>query len=69
MAQVYRFHDAVAVHLGEGETVYLYPADARKLALALNAAHLDCVACKFTDSKCGTVSFETLDGRGKAYQS
>ena len=63
MTQVYRFHDSVAVHLGKGETVYLRPIDARKLAIALNAAQLDCLSCKFTESTLGTVSFDTPDGR------
>lgn len=36
-AQVHRFRDHVALYVGNGETVYITPADARTLADALNA--------------------------------
>lgn len=35
--QVHRFYDRVAVYVGRGETVYLTPVEARKMAKALNA--------------------------------
>jgi hypothetical protein len=56
MAQVHRFRDKVAVYVGGGETVYLKPANARKLARALNAAARSCDKESFVDSTCGTVN-------------
>jgi hypothetical protein len=35
-AQVHRLRDHVAVYLGNGETVYIRPIDARTIAFALN---------------------------------
>ena len=56
MAQVHRFRDTVAVYVGGGETVYLAPQNARKLARALNAAARSCDRESFTESTCGTVN-------------
>lgn len=40
-AQVHRFRCRVAVWLADGSTVYLAPADARRLAKALTACAAD----------------------------
>lgn len=40
IAQVHRFHDAVAVFIGKGETVYLTHDQAQQLGRAL----IDCAA-------------------------
>jgi hypothetical protein len=56
MAQVHRFRDKVAVYVGGGETVYLKPVNARKLARALNAAARSCDKESFVDSTCGTAN-------------
>jgi hypothetical protein len=50
MAQVHRFHDKVAVHVGGGETVYFTPKAARKLAKAMNAAARSCDRESFQDA-------------------
>jgi hypothetical protein len=60
MAQVHRFHDKVAIYIGTGETVYLEPKLARKIAKALNSCAKDIGARKFTDSSFGTHEFETV---------
>lgn len=56
MAQVHRFRDKVAVYVGGGETVYLAPKNARKLARALNAAARSCDRESFAESTCETVN-------------
>lgn len=58
MTQVHRFRDKVAVYVGKGETVYLSPANARKLARALNAAAKSCETEAFTESRDLTVIVE-----------
>ena len=55
MAQVHRFHDSVAVHVGKGETVYFSAKDARKLARALHAVALSCERESFAESRGLTV--------------
>jgi hypothetical protein len=50
-AQVHRFGDCVAAYLGNGETVYLTPKDAKKLARALNACARDVAESRFVDSE------------------
>lgn len=55
IATVHRFRDSVAVRTGQGETVYLSPAQARKLANALRIAARSCSTEKFTDSNVGTL--------------
>lgn len=55
-AQVHRFHDRVALSLpGAGETVYLEPKEAAKLARALSGGARNIKAQKFVDSDFGTV--------------
>jgi hypothetical protein len=58
MAQVHRFRDKVAVYVGGGETVYLSPKNARKLARALNAAARSCDREPFAQSSGLTVAIE-----------
>lgn len=54
-AQVHRFHNNVAIYVGSGETVYLSPAQAHRIARALNAGARDIELVKFTDSTLSTV--------------
>ncbi len=61
-ASIYRFRDTVAAHIGTGATVYLSPADARKIARALNAAARDIGEREFTESTLTPVDIE-LQGR------
>lgn len=63
-AQVHRFRDSVALYVGKGETVYLRPGDARKLARAINRAAKSCATESFAESTCGTAQFDFVDGRG-----
>lgn len=58
MAQVHRFRDSVAVYLGKGETVYLTPATAHKIAKAMNACARDIKARDFIDSEFSTVTIK-----------
>lgn len=58
MAQVHRFRDSVAVHIGGGDTVYLSPKNARKLARAINAAARSCDCESFAESPPLTVEIE-----------
>ena len=58
MAQVHRFRNKVAVHAGKGETVYLSPKNARKMARALHAAARSCDKESFADSAGLTVSID-----------
>lgn len=61
-AQVHRFRDSVAIHVGNGETVYLTPAMARILSRALLKAAQSVKREKFTDSPSGlTVSVDIGD--------
>ena len=54
-AQVHRFRGKVACYLGKGETCYLSPAEAIKLARALRACAQDVAKVpSFADSKVGT---------------
>lgn len=62
-AQVHRFHDCVAVHVGTGETVYLAPKDARKLSRAVNKAARSVEREKFVDSSGNTFELDAPDGR------
>lgn len=61
MAQIHRFHDAVAVHVGDGQTVYLSPEIARKLGKALMLCAGDCVALTFQESNFKTVEIKEGD--------
>ena len=58
MSRVYRFRDTVAVSLGNGETAYINPKHARKLARALNRAAKSCETERFTESTVGTFEVE-----------
>ena len=62
-AQIHRFRDAVAIYIGTGETVYLSPKDARKLARSINRAAKSCETETFSQSTCGTAQFSFDDGR------
>ena len=53
--QVHRFRNGVAVYIGNGQTVYLHPKDARKLSRAINKAARSCETEEFADS-----SFKTF---------
>lgn len=53
MASVHRFHDKVAVYVGNGGTTYLTAKQARKLARALAACAKSVVDEKFVDSSFG----------------
>jgi len=58
MSRVYRFRDTVAVSLGNGETAYINPNHARKLARALKRDARSCETERFTESTFGTVEIE-----------
>ena len=62
-ASVHRFGDLVALALpGKGETVYLNPAEARKLARALNAgARSVKTEPRFSQSSFGTIEVPLAD--------
>lgn len=48
--QVHRFRDSVAAFIGEGETVYMTPDEARAMANALSRAARSVEQERFTDS-------------------
>ena len=52
--QTHRFHGAVALYVGRGETVYLSPQNARCLARAINKVAKSCETESFQESTCGT---------------
>lgn len=56
IASVHRFHDEVAVHVGDGQTTYLSAKQARKLARALNKAAKSVETESFL--KCSNVTAE-----------
>lgn len=58
--QIHRFHDDVAVYLGDGSTVYLAPAVARQIARALNACADDIARRTFTAGTFGTHEFNLM---------
>lgn len=63
-AQVHRFRDSVAAFLGDGQTVYMTPADARRIARALNAAAREIASgVPFAQSSVGTVQIELKPAR------
>lgn len=61
-AQIHRFRDRVALYLrndeGDGNTVYLSAADARRIARALNAGARDVKATPFAKSEFRTIEFD-----------
>lgn len=64
-SQVHRYGDAVAVHIGPGETTYLTPSAWRKIALAGNEIARSIEREKFVDSSGLTFSQESEDGRNE----
>jgi len=56
--QLHRFRGDVAISLGQGETAYLTPVIARKVAAALRACAKDIGAHEFYKSQFATVRFE-----------
>ena len=59
--QVHRFHDTVAAYLGNGETTYMTPYQARELGKALIEIADDCDKVRFVDSHVGTFHGGTLN--------
>lgn len=57
-AQIHRFHNKVAGYVGTGETVYLTPKEARKIAKALNACARSCDKESFQESNFNTFRLE-----------
>lgn len=57
-ANVHRFRDYVAAHVGTGETVYMTPKQARTLARALHAAARDAENVPFAQSRLGNKTIE-----------
>ena len=53
---VYRFHDQVAAHLGNGKTVYLTADEASTIARALKKVVRSIDRESFADSNVGTIS-------------
>jgi hypothetical protein len=49
-AQIHRFHNRVALHIGSGKTVYLTPIEAKRIARALNAGARDIMKAGFVVS-------------------
>lgn len=56
-AQIHRFHNAVALHVSTGETIYISPADARRFAKALDDCAIDCCSMDFQESQFVTQPF------------
>lgn len=63
VASVHRFGDAVAVYVGDGQTTYLSPTQARRLARALNRCAWSIANEKFVESSFGTVSIAKEEGQ------
>ena len=61
-AKVHRFRDQVAIYLGNGQTVYIEPKDARKISGAINAAARSCERESFAQSA-GTSKSFTFEGQ------
>jgi hypothetical protein len=57
-AQIHRFHDKVAMYLGDGQTVYLKPHDAMVLASKMLECYRDIEARRFRDSTFATFDME-----------
>lgn len=64
-AQIHRFRDRVALYVrngeGDGITVYLSAADARRIAQGLNAGARDVKATPFAQSQFRTIEFDGED--------
>ena len=54
IASVHRFHDQVAIYVGDGSTTYLTAKQARALARALRDCAKSVVDERFVDSAFGT---------------
>lgn len=67
-AQVHRFGDAVAVNIGTGSTVYLTPADARKVSHAINKVVRSVEREKFAYSPSLTFRLEGVCGRNAKFE-
>lgn len=60
-AQVHRFRDHVAIYVGNGETVYMSEANARKLARAIYTCARSVRNETFVNSTCGTTEIQLKD--------
>lgn len=68
--QVHRFGERVAMYIGDGQTVYLTPATARKLTRAINKTAKEISdGVRFVDSKCGTFSHTQESGGSRSTDS
>lgn len=56
MATAYRYGDMIALAVGKGETRYLTPADARKLARHINRVAREIAKAEFVASITGTIT-------------
>lgn len=62
-ASVHRFHDYVALSIGNGGTVYITAADARKFTRAINKVAKSIKVEKFVDSPNDLSAAFTFDGK------
>lgn len=60
-AQIHRFGDCIAMYLSNGETVYMTPQDARKIAKNLNACARDIKQAKYINGTFKTFELELAD--------
>jgi hypothetical protein len=58
MAQIHRFHDKVAIYLGNGETVYLTADEALELGSELTRYGNDVRNKTYLDSQIGTYNLD-----------
>lgn len=65
-AQVHRFHDAAALYVGTGQTVYIDAKSARRMARALYAVARSIESEPFAQSEGLTQSFSFPDARNKS---
>lgn len=66
-ARVHRFHDKVAISIGEEPTVYLTAPMAKKVAAIIEACRLDIERQAFTDSQFGPATItDTTPTPGRA---
>lgn len=63
VAQVYRFNDAVAVYLENGDTVYLTPDNALTIAEAMGNAARDIMSRPFTSSDMAVLRLDCEDAK------
>jgi len=55
---LHRFHNTVAIYLGDGETIYLTPKEARKIAAGLFKFARDIETKDFSDSQVHTIDLK-----------